>query len=248
MTQPPQYPDPSSGSTPGQNPPFPAQPPQPPYPQQGYPQQGYPPATQQPAYAPGYPQGYPQQYPQQYPPGPYQPPRPKKRPSALWFIPGAIALVLAGVCVAVAIVTGVRLFHTDGYLYPDSKAHSFDRGKGSHMLFTQVDVEPPKECTATDGSGQLTLDAPDTSSDVTISTGGYDWEPFATFSSDGSRVSITCTDGEQVRVGAAVGGNQFVVIGVSAIGALGLGLLGLAGLIVVAVFYIARRPKKGLTA
>jgi len=245
MTQPPeQYP--------GQPPQYGQQPPpqQQGYPQPEYPQQGYP----QPAYPQqGYPQpGYPQQgYPQPgYPQPGYQPypQQPKRRPSALWFIPGAIALVLAIVCVVVGVITGVRMFHTDGYLYADEAAHSFDLGKGSHMLFAEDGTAAPT-CSVSDGSGELALENLDSSSgQTTISTGGLDWVPFAKFSSDGSSVSVTCTGGPQVRVGAPAGETQFVILGISVIGAIGLGLLGLAGLIVVTVLYISRRPKKGLIA
>ncbi|MFL6157408.1 MAG: hypothetical protein ACJ72D_15045 [Marmoricola sp.] len=245
MTQPPQYPEQPDPQQPNPQQPSPQQGyppagyPQQGYPQQGYPQQGYPQQGYQP---PGYPPGYQAGY-QPYP----QPP--KKRPSALWFIPGAIALVLAVVCVVVAVLTGVRMFHTDGYLDADGRAHSFPVGDGSHMLFAQDGVAPPTGCTTNDGSGDLALDYLDTSSQETISADGYDWHPFAKFSSDGSPVSVTCSgDGEQVRVGAPAGQAQFVILGFGAIGGIGFGLLGLAGLILVTVLYVSRRPKKGLTA
>jgi hypothetical protein len=233
MTQPPPYPGPDG---PGQAP--------------QYPQQG-PPAYGQPGTPPGYPPGYPPAYPPGYPPGypPYAAP-PKKRPSALWFIPGAVALALAIACVVVAIVTGVKMFHTDGYVSADGTAHSFDLSRGSHMLFAQDGSDPPAGCTAQDSSGALALDTLDSSNTETVSAGGYDWYPFARFSSDGSAVSVTCSgDGaQQVRVGAPAGETQFVILGFSAIGAIGLGLLGLAGVIIVLVLYVSRRPKKGLSA
>ena len=91
MTQPPQYP--------GEPNPYGQQPPDP---QQGYPQQGYPPAYPQPGYPhPGYAQPFPPGYPS------YQQP-PKKRPSALWFIPGAVALVLAIASYIAFIYAGLR--------------------------------------------------------------------------------------------------------------------------------------------
>jgi hypothetical protein len=216
-------------SQPPQPPPY-EYPQQPGYPQQqGYPQAGYP--------QPGYPyQGYPQ-------PGfPGHAPTPKKRPSAWWFLPGAIALALAVACTVYAVVSGVRMFHTDGYLVADGHAHTVQVQSGERMLFVPDDSDP--DCSVDAGAGALAVERLDSSGSSSVSTGGTDWYPFAKFTSDGPSVAVTCTgDGQQVRVGAPAGSAQIVALGVSILGAIGLGLLGVAGLVVVAVFYISRRPK-----
>jgi hypothetical protein len=154
-----------------------------------------------------------------------------------------IAALLAVGCVVLAVVTGVRMYHTDGYLHADGDPYAVSIRDGDHMLFV-ADGDPVPSCTVRGASGALELESIDPGDNASLGIDDVEWVPFARFNSDGPSVSTTCSgDGEQVRVGAPAGNAQFVTLGVSVIAAMGLGLLGVVGLIVVAVLYISRRPK-----
>lgn len=208
----------------------PGQPGQPPY--------GY----QQPAY--GYqqpPAGYGAPPPYGYP---VPPPQGKRRPSAWWFLPGALGLVLAVACGVLFGVTVVRTLSTDGYVAADGERHTVTLDdSGDRMLFFATDTGTPT-CTV---DGLPADDITDDVSDYDVGTDGETWLPFAEFSTDDTSVDLVCTaaDGipEDVRIGPPLGESQLITIGVTAIGALAFGVLGLVGTIVVAVLYISRRPR-----
>ncbi|MET3960528.1 hypothetical protein ABIE44_000462 [Marmoricola sp. OAE513] len=205
---------------------------QPPY---GYPPQqppyGYP---AQPPYGAPVPYGYP------VPPSPG-----KKRPSAWWFLPGALGLVLAVVCGVLFGVTVVRSLSTDGYLPADGEAHAISLDdSGDHMLYFPTEEGAPQCAVTEDGAAVAVEPLTEDVGDYDVGTDGETWIPFAEFSTDGTSVDITCSAAEEeVRVGAPFGESQLITIGITAIGALAFGILGLVGTIVVAVLFISRRPR-----
>ena len=177
-----------------------------------------------------------------YPQPSYGAPPPRRRPSAWWFLPGALSVLLAIAAVVVAIVTAVRMYDTEGYLFADSRSHPFALDSGDHMLFTP-DASTVPRCTVT-SDAEVPVTSLDADGQETLKVRQIDWRPFARFHSDGGDLAITCAgEAEQVRIGAPAGTTQFVVIGVSIIGALALGVLGIVGLIVVAVLFFTRKPR-----
>ena len=234
-------------STPPDAPRDPQQGPPPPgYPPPGSPPPGYPaPAYPQPAYPqPGYPPGYPQ--PGQ-PPGygqfPAYPKPAKRRPSAWWFVPGAVALVVALACGVYGGFTIADLFHTDGYVRAGGGAQTVVLdGAGEHMLFGLADTARPT-CSVTESGTPLPLDRVSETETVDVSTGS--WVPFASFTSDGSQVEVSCdlTAGS-VRVGAPAGEGEYIRIGISIIAAAVLGLGGLVVTILVGVLFLTRPSRK----
>jgi hypothetical protein len=202
-----------------------------PVPPQGYPPQGYPPQGYPPGYQPGFPAGYP----------PYQRP-PKRRPSGWWFLPGAAGLVLALALGAYAAFVIVGLFHTDGYVDGGgTQAVALDEA-GDHMLFAIADTLPPA-CAVTEAGAPLVLDPVSETETVDLDSGS--WVPFASFTSEGHQVEVTCDLASgSVRVGAPAGEGEYVRIGVAGVGAVALALGSLAALIVVLVLFLSRPSRK----
>ncbi|MBO9520164.1 MAG: hypothetical protein J7518_01400 [Nocardioidaceae bacterium] len=192
---------------------------------------------------PGYgPPGFP---PGSYPAYQVQRP-PKRRPSAWWFVPGAVALVLAVVAGAVGGITLVRLLHTDGYVEVGVGALPVDLDKaGKHMLFADSHAPGPPPCRVAENGDPLALTPVDETE--TVTTDGQDWRPFAEFSTDGRRVEVECAGASgSVRIGAPAGEDEYLRIGVAFVGALGLGVVGLAASVLVLVL-ILTRPSRRIT-
>jgi len=179
------------------------------------------------------------------PPYGYPAPSPKKRPSAWWFLPGSIALLIAIACIVYAVMVGVGLFKTDGYVTADGTASTVElQRSGQRMLFAEVGGPAP-DCVVTENGSTLAVDPVDESDPESLDVDGGTWVPQFAFTADGTTVQVTCTgNGESVRVGAPAGESEFIRIGVSSIAALGFGLIGVIGLIVITVLYVSRRPRK----
>jgi hypothetical protein len=172
----------------------------------------------------------------------YQKP-PKRRPSGWWFLPGAIALAIALACGVFGGLTIAGTFHTDGYVLPGATGQAIELDKtGEHMLFTTSDASAPL-CVVTEGGPPLDLKVETETNTVDNGTGS--WVPFASFTTESTRIEVTCEDAQgSIRVGAPAGRDQFIRIGLSFIGAAVMGLLGLAGTIVVAVLFFSRPSRK----
>jgi hypothetical protein len=187
-------------------------------------------------------------YPPAYgPPGyaPYQAPRPpKRRPSAWWFLPGAVALVLAVLGAVIGGLTLARLLHTDGYVELGVGALPVDLDKaGKHMLFADDAVPGPPPCRVSENGVPLALTPVDETE--TVSTDGQDWRPFAEFSTGGKRVEVECLGANgSVRIGAPAGESEYVRIGIAFVAALGLGVVGLAASVLVLVLILTRPPRR----
>lgn len=182
------------------------------------------------------------------PPGGYPPPyhqfRPaKRRPSAWWFLPGAVSLVVALACVVVAVYVGIGMFRTDNYVASDSGPQPVSlRGAGIHMLFADA-AGPRPACAVSENGHRLRTTPVDTSETIDIED--VSWRPFLEFTSAGTSVEVQCVGrAGTIRVGAPAGDAQFFELGIAGLAAFGFGVLGLAGLIIVLVLFLSRPSRK----
>lgn len=184
------------------------------------------------------------------PPGHVAAPLPeKKRPRVLWFVVGALLMVL-GIAVGVTvIVLGVKkVTVTDAIFSADGSAHAVNAPSGERrMVFTPAGTAVPS-CTFVDSSG-TTLLTRAIFGQATVTTGGTEWRAFASIDSSGDgKVSATCAHPggaqSQVRMGAPVtveGLGGAIIGGVAAL--LGLGGLGFLVLLVTTILWISRKPR-----
>jgi hypothetical protein len=205
-----------------------------------------PPPAPTPASYGGYPPPPPPVYgapaPSPYGPPQYVAPPRKQRPRAWWFLPGVVCIALAIGGVVIGVLTGIRLFETDGYVVADGLPHTIALDDGDYELFSQTGLQEPPQCTTRGSSEPVSLT--EVNNDSTVSINGLDWVPFAKISTVDQDVAITC-DGvnERIRVGSPVDGSAIVTLAVSIIAAVVLGLVGLAALVVTTVLWFTRAPR-----
>src|SRR6187431_2479880 len=146
------------------------------------------------------------------PPQPYTPyaaSAPKPRPDALWFVLGAVLMLLGLVIGMVVIMTAFRAATAeDGVITANGQAAAIaSPANRSRMLFVQAGHAPP-DCDIVDGSGQALLKRTIVET-ITVTTGGQEWRAFTQIDSSGDgAITITCrpvtNDVAQVRVGQPV--------------------------------------------
>ena len=186
------------------------------------------------------------------PPQPYTPyaaSAPKPRPGALWFVLGAVLMLLGIVIGMVVITTAVRAATAeDGVITANGQAAALaSPANRSRMLFVQSGHAPP-DCDLVDGSGQALLKRTIVDT-ITVTTGGQDWRAFAQIDSSGDgAITIVCrpvtNDVAQVRVGQPVDTASLegtVLAGVGVI--LALGGAGFLVLLVTTILWLARKPR-----
>jgi hypothetical protein len=179
---------------------------------------------------------------------PYAAGAPQPRPNALWFVVGAVLMVLGIVIGVVVIVVAVRNATVeDGVITANGQAAAVaSPANQKRMLFVESGHTPPN-CSLVDGSGQALLKRA-ILDDVTVTTHGQEWRAFAQIDSSGDgALTITCApvtgDVAQVRVGqpvdvASLGGT--VLAGVGALGLLGGS--GFVVLLVTSILWFTRKP------
>lgn len=185
------------------------------------------------------------------PPQPYTPyavSAPKPRPKPLWFVVGAVLLVLGIVIGVVVIVIAVRnATLEDGVITANGQAAAVESpANEKRMLFVQSGHAPPN-CSLVDGSGQALLKRAIVDN-ITVTTGGQEWRAFAQIDSSGDgAITITCApvtgDVAQVRVGqpvdaASLGGTVLAGLGVLVL----LGGSGFLVLLVTSILWFTRKP------
>jgi hypothetical protein len=158
-------------------------------------------------------------------------------------VPGAVALLIALVLGVWGGFVIAGTFHTDGYVRPGAGGQTVVLdGSGRHMLFAIANTPTPR-CTATENGTPLALDAVSETETVDIDTGS--WVPFASFTTVGRQVQLSCDlSVGSVRVGAPAGEGEYIRIGVAFIAAAVLGLAGLALTIVLGVLFLSRPSRK----
>ena len=114
----------------------------------------------------------------------------RRRPRVGWFVLGG-ALLLAAV---VAFGAGLALTvssasETDGTLRTGSGEAEVEAPAGERRMLFAPEGEPVPDCTVRDGSGERTLEEPWAS--TTVTTGGREWEGFATFDSGDGDLRVT---------------------------------------------------------
>ncbi len=182
--------------------------------------------------------------PQQQPYTPYAASAPKRRPGALWFVLGAVMMLL-GLVIGTAFRAATA---EDGVITANGQAAAIaSPANRSRMLFVQAGHAPP-DCDLVDGSGQALLKRTIVET-ITVTTGGQEWRAFTQIDSSGDgAITITCrpvtNDVAQVRVGqpvdpASLGGA--VLAGAGAI--LVLGSAGFVVLLVTTILWVTRQPQ-----
>lgn len=187
--------------------------------------------------------------PPQQPYSPYAASAPKRRPRALWFVLGAVLMLLGLVIGLVVIMTAFRAATTeDGVITANGQAAAIaSPANRSRILFVQAGHAPP-DCDIVDGSGQALLKRTIVET-ITVTTDGQEWRAFTQIDSSGDgAITITCrpvtNDVAQVRVGqpvdpASLGGA--VLAGAAAI--LVLDGAGFVVLLVTTILWITRKPQ-----
>jgi len=155
-----------------------------------------------------------------------------------------VALALALVCGVYGGFAIAGTFHTDGYLDAGAGSQVIELDSpGRHMLFA-IDGTSSPICKVTDGATPLALTGVSETETVDLDTGS--WAPFASFTSEGTAVQVSCVRdaGTAIRVGAPAGEGEYIRIGIAVIAAVGLGVVGLVVTIVVAVLFLTRPSRR----
>lgn len=187
----------------------------------------------------------------QQPPQPYSPydvSSPKPRPRPLWFVVGAVLMVL-GLVIGVAVILHAVGNATveDGVITANGDAAGVvSPAHRTRMLFVQSGHSAP-DCDLVDGSGQRLLKRAIVDR-ITLTTGSQDWLAFAQIDSSGDgAITITCrpvtNDVAQVRIGqpvdtASLGGSVLAGLGVLVL----LGGGGFLVLLVTTILWVVRKP------
>jgi hypothetical protein len=174
-----------------------------------------------------------------------------RRPSAWWFLPASL-LVVVGLFLVVVPITHsvVRLFHTDGTLPVDGQLHLVALGdQHDHYIWFPVTAQPGAGCHALDGTSRAPIPLHPPDAVVTRQLGGTKQVAAYRFTPTSGSVLIACSQPSptpiiDVQVGPAVGGKPGAgtVLGFL-VGAAGI-LAGLVWGVVLVILFVVRRPRE----
>lgn len=177
---------------------------------------------------------------------PLPPPEPKKRPSAVWFVVGAL-LVVAGAVAGVVLF--VRIFSAgfldvEATIPADGAAHQVSVGTDGDRFLWEPQYGAA-DCTLVDVSTGGTVSLEPVNGTFTRSYNADAWQAVARFDPGSGRLSVTCSAEEgPAQIGPAIVVEDFVIRILLAIAVpLVLGGLGLAVLIGTAILW-ATRPER----
>src|SRR3954452_15761033 len=164
----------------------------------------------------------------------------KSRPSALWFVLGAVLMVVAGVVFGVAIFHFARtITHTDAE-FPAVGTHAVSLPARTDRGLFVLEGRPVPRCRVTDTSGtDLSFRRPDGrfTFDQWVAVRGFD-------TGDGN-VTFTCprSVGGPIRIAEVPSGDDVARLGfVGVLLPLGLGGLGFVVVLVTEILGFSRRP------
>lgn len=168
----------------------------------------------------------------------------ERRPSVLWFVVGAVLMLVAAAAFAGGLFWTIRSSGgTDAVLTADGMPVAVSAPAGQRRMVYVVDGAAAATCTVADGTGLPRTPHPATGR-TRVTTRGEQWIGVATFDSGDGRLTVACfaADRGQVRIGDPLGAAFVGRLLATILVPLLVGGLGLVILIVTSIRF-ATRPR-----